>query len=694
LIDPELMRAALKSSRWRGSMDVLQTALGVRVAVIDLRTGETLAGGETMTLCDEGRTPGLACLAQTERELDLSDPLPVRAVCDDGLPVLLQPVRIEGEVVAHVMLYGFVSSQQERIRILQRAMTSGRAEADARAAIEELSLLDWTRVDAAAALVGSSVEQLLTEQYDETRRVGRQLEVALLADVARELGPEGLVYDRIPVTSLATMLRLTGAVCARVALVRAGAEAPDAVAEVGDCARYLEKPAVDELVSHVLETGRSMVVTGTDDTGRKSSTMTVPLGRRRQAVGALSVVKTGQGTLAADDVRLVELFAEILSAMLDNAQDFVDANMRLVEMIQLGEVAKALNSTLDFDRLAELTVQVLSKTLEFEVGGFVIEGFGSLRGRVMHTVGVSPDGLLDVLAEARGLDERGVMPDGVDVVARYSEAVEDAPPVGRDWTVLSSELRFRNMRAGVLFVASSDPGVFRGDDERVLEALAAHLSVALENSTLYERLQTDFVRAMAALTAMADATERLESGHTDRVMDYAVAIGEAMDLSVERLGLLRFAGLLHDLGKLGVAEEILIKPSSLTEEEMARVRRHSEVGASIVEQIRVLEELTPIVRHHHEHWDGSGYPDELAGEAIPLEARILAVADSYEAMTGKRTHRKRMAPATARLELQRAVGSQFDPEVVEAFLRVLDLRALGGSTGAYSVVMHEPHLPA
>jgi putative nucleotidyltransferase with HDIG domain len=176
-------------------------------------------------------------------------------------------------------------------------------------------------------------------------------------------------------------------------------------------------------------------------------------------------------------------------------------------------------------------------------------------------------------------------------------------------------------------------------------------------------------------------------------MDYAVAIGETMELSLDRIGLLRFAGLLHDLGKLGVAEEILVKPSSLTDEEMARVRRHSEVGASIVEQIRVLEELTPIVRHHHEHFDGKGYPDGLAGEQIPLEARILAVADAYEAMTGKRTHRKRLAPASARLELQRGAGTQFDPDAVEALLRVLDFRALGASTGAYGVALGEPHLP-
>ena len=121
-------------------------------------------------------------------------------------------------------------------------------------------------------------------------------------------------------------------------MVRAGANVPEGVAGVGDCGRYLARADGDEIVAHVLSTGRSMVVTGTDEGGHKTSTMTVPLRRRTVTAGALSVVRSGQGALAADDVRLVELFAEVVSAMLDNARDFVAANMRLVEMIQVSSV--------------------------------------------------------------------------------------------------------------------------------------------------------------------------------------------------------------------------------------------------------------------------------------------------------------------------------------------------------------------
>jgi putative nucleotidyltransferase with HDIG domain len=299
-----------------------------------------------------------------------------------------------------------------------------------------------------------------------------------------------------------------------------------------------------------------------------------------------------------------------------------------------------------------------------------------------------------VVSDAMGTEPGVELPESVEVASLAADLSQDPTAVPRNWTVVSSDLHFRNIRVGSLFVASADAGTFHEADERSLDALASHLSVALENAMLYERLRTDFIRAMAAISAMADATERLESGHTDRVMDYAVAIGQAMGLPLERLGLLRFAGLLHDLGKVGVAEDVLIKPSALTPEEMERVRRHSEMGASIVEQIRTLEEITPIVRHHHEHFDGSGYPSGLKGDDIPLEARILAVADAYEAMTGARTHRKRMSPATARAELVRASGTQFDPAIVESFLGVLEIRALGGATGAYGLAAGGPQLPA
>jgi HD-GYP domain-containing protein (c-di-GMP phosphodiesterase class II) len=688
--DRRIARAAFASRKWLEAAKTLEAALGVRIAVLEEDLGSTFASGRAVPVCDAGREPGATCIVRVEEEGDPAQDRPMHAVCSGGLPIVVHPVVVSGRVVAHVMVYGFVSSEADRARIGRRLASVGIVGA---AEAASLTVLDRARADAAAHIVAGNAGRVVGGASEESSSFGRQIEVSLLADVARGLGPAGLAYDRVPADTLATLLRLTGATCGRILLAGADGAGRRVIAEVGDCHRLLSLKQADEAVAHVLSTGRTFTFTDPAGPSARTSVLTVPLLRRGDPAGALTVVKTSRETLEADDVRLVELFAGVVSAMLDNAADFIDANTKLVEMIQLSEVSRAFNSTLDLGDLAELTVQVLAKTLEFDVGGFVIDAFGEMRGRLIHTETVGADEIAKVYAEAVGSPE-SQLPAGVTVASCVAGAGDTAKPAEAGWTVLARDLCFHNVRSGVLFVASSRPGALTGEDARVLELLAAHLAVALENSALYERLQKDFTRAIAALSAMADATERLESGHTDRVMDYAVAIGRAMDLSLERVGLLRFAGLLHDLGKVGIAEDILVKPASLTDAEMARVRRHSEVGASIVEQVRTLEELTPVVRHHHERWDGGGYPDALAGEDIPLEARILAVADSYEAMTGRRTHRKRLAPATARAELERGAGTQFDPQVVRVFLEELDRRALGASTGAYAVAEQGPRLPA
>jgi HD-GYP domain-containing protein (c-di-GMP phosphodiesterase class II) len=164
-------------------------------------------------------------------------------------------------------------------------------------------------------------------------------------------------------------------------------------------------------------------------------------------------------------------------------------------------------------------------------------------------------------------------------------------------------------------------------------------------------------------------------------MDHAMMIGAELGLDVESIEQLRFAGLLHDVGKTGIASEILLKPSALTQEEIEAVQRHAEIGASIVDQIEFLKSLTPVILHHHERWDGRGYPHGLAGEDIPLLARILSVADAYDSMTTEHAYRKRLSPAGARVELERGTGTQFDPRVVAAFFEILDRMALAGGTG-------------
>jgi HD-GYP domain-containing protein (c-di-GMP phosphodiesterase class II) len=176
--------------------------------------------------------------------------------------------------------------------------------------------------------------------------------------------------------------------------------------------------------------------------------------------------------------------------------------------------------------------------------------------------------------------------------------------------------------------------------------------------------------ALLTLSEVIEARDPYARGHSARVARMAHAVGVQLGCGEDRLALLDLGGALHDVGKLAVSETILTKPGPLTDVEMAEVKAHPEIGARLVSLERPLLPALPGVLYHHERWDGGGYPSGLAGEEVPFEARILAVADSFDAMTSDRPYRSALQVERAIEEVDRCAGSQFDPEVAVAFLAV------------------------
>jgi response regulator RpfG family c-di-GMP phosphodiesterase len=187
------------------------------------------------------------------------------------------------------------------------------------------------------------------------------------------------------------------------------------------------------------------------------------------------------------------------------------------------------------------------------------------------------------------------------------------------------------------------------------------------------RIRASFLSAVTALAYALEVKDRYTSGHSQRVAEISVTMGKALSMPQKSIEKVRLAGLIHDIGKIGIRESVLNKPSRLTEEEFQHVKCHPEIGEHILNPIVDDEEILMIVRHHHERYDGNGYPDRLSSEQIPLGARILAVADSYDAMTSERPYRKAMSTEMACAEVERCTGTQFDPEAAEAFLRTRNL---------------------
>ena len=250
---------------------------------------------------------------------------------------------------------------------------------------------------------------------------------------------------------------------------------------------------------------------------------------------------------------------------------------------------------------------------------------------------------------------------------------------GPDLSVLLvCPFRIKSFRRGFI-VFGWDKVEDIGDTElKFAMALANQSASLLHGVQLYRELADLLFSTLEALSSAIDAKDAYTHGHSQRVADYAVKIAREMGYSSKFLTMLKIAGMLHDFGKIGIREKILTKEGTLNDEERQAMKEHPAIGARILGKFKSFTDIVPGIRHHHERFDGSGYPDGLKGEAIPLVGRIISIADAYDAMTTTRPYRRQMRPDEARGELQKFSGIQFDPELVKAFIRGVEKRGTDG----------------
>ena len=302
------------------------------------------------------------------------------------------------------------------------------------------------------------------------------------------------------------------------------------------------------------------------------------------------------------------------------------------------------------------------------------------KGLLLSREDQDEDGRLD-LAAAIGFDND---PESSEVAQRFAGEV-----IERDTTVREDDSReiererdsaadqeIRNLVAIPIYiqdrfsgavVCANRPGGFEELDDDVLLALGDHAGAILQNGRLHRELRGSYLATVGLLAEAMAAKDPFLRGHSDEVSEYVAAVCDELDVPQSRREELIFASLLHDVGKIGVSERILLKPAALTPEERGVVELHPRIGYRLVQRVPALRPIAPAILHHHERFDGNGYPAGLSGDEIPIEARIICVADSFSAMTAERPYRRRMSLEDACAELERCAGSQFDPEVVRVF---------------------------
>lgn len=223
---------------------------------------------------------------------------------------------------------------------------------------------------------------------------------------------------------------------------------------------------------------------------------------------------------------------------------------------------------------------------------------------------------------------------------------------------------------GVIYTDSRRPNWIKDLDIQILGSLASQAAIAIENSRLNQEQKEAFFNTSMALAEAIEARDPYTAGHSRRVTNNSLLVGRALGLENKDLDLLRIGSTLHDVGKIGIEDCVLRKPGELAPHEVDEIRRHPDTGSRILAHVPQLSGVASAVRHHHERFDGGGYPDGLQGEEIPLLARIITVADAFDALTSSRVYRQKRHPSIALQTLREKAGSQFDPAVVEAFLRL------------------------
>jgi putative nucleotidyltransferase with HDIG domain len=277
------------------------------------------------------------------------------------------------------------------------------------------------------------------------------------------------------------------------------------------------------------------------------------------------------------------------------------------------------------------------------------DAFATVRVMQRQTLSVTAVAAIIALGIGFSLSRRLIVP--IQHLAGTSSAIADGDLAVRADVDRSDELaqlatNFNNMAGNI-------------------EALVRRLRQALRQN------QELFIETIRTLAAAIDAKDPYTRGHSERVSTYSIAIARHYGMSQEEVFRIRVSAILHDVGKLGIRDGILNKPGGLTDEEFAIMRRHAEIGAQIMSPIRMLNDAIPGIRNHHESWDGKGYPDRLKGEEIPLVARIIGVADTFDAMTTTRPYQKAMTLEYVIEKMKSMSGSRFDPKVIEAFLKAV-----------------------
>ncbi|MBI4949977.1 MAG: GAF domain-containing protein [Deltaproteobacteria bacterium] len=463
----------------------------------------------------------------------------------------------------------------------------------------------------------------------------------------------------------------------------------------------LRMKGVAGIAGHVLKTGRPYISSdlgkdkywiGIKTTREHGNMLAVPLFRKKRAIGVIEVInKIDSRPFTKADLKTLKSLANHFSIIMERAELFSELDGRLRQFSTLQEVGNLLNSTLDQKVVRLRAMEAITSIMRAEAGSLLL--VDELNKQLYFEVALGEKG--DEIKEVRLNIGEGIAgwvakhgrPLVINDVASDKRFQANVDRKSRFTTrdMVCVPVRIKGKTIGVLQAINRIGGTFEKEDLRLFQLFSNQVAIALDNARLYEEIRETFHATSEALAEAIEKRDPYTGGHTKRVFEYSLAIGKHMTMPPKALEILKLSAVLHDIGKIGIEDRILRKDAPLDADEAAVMRLHPQYGAEIMKHVPQLKDIVPGMLHHHERFDGQGYPRGFKGEQIPLIARIISVADTYDAMTTTRPYRKGLPPEVAIAELRKYAGVQFDGRVVEAFIRAFDN---GDITGAIPATAH------
>lgn len=408
--------------------------------------------------------------------------------------------------------------------------------------------------------------------------------------------------------------------------------------------------------------------------------------------GSKRVLLTGYAGLESAVLAINEkILDKYLTKPVEDSNDFVVSVRQLIDTYHLEKkvsvqsrvihdlynFANELHSIEDFEKTLNYIISFITKTLDCTRASIMLKEENCLH--IKASTGIAED-IVENTAIPIGeyisggvfAKKKAIFIHDVDEVPWLKGTVKTDHKSFISYPMLLAGLVLNEEAIGVINVTDKrDNRSFTQHDFETLNFIVNTASIAIHNHLNRLNLKDAYFETTRALAQAIEAKDDSTGEHCERIEKYAIDIAREIGLSPGEIENLRYAAILHDVGKIGVREDVLKKPGRLTHEEYEEIKKHPVIGAEIVNGVQFLSEVVPVIYHHQERYDGKGYPSGLSGEAIPLGSRIIAILDTFDAMTSDRCYRKALKVEDAIAELRRCAGSQFDPRIVDLFVKVL-----------------------